>query len=250
MKKASAPKTPKSKKQTKVASEVVNAGTGDIRHSYIFGATFGLKQVTYSAIDGLAVFEGDIILGSVEEMETIKESVENPDPQIEAAAVVSGSQFRWTDGVIPFEIDPALPNQQRVTDAINHLQANTNLRFPARTTQPNWIRFQNGAGCSSRVGMVGGSQAITIGTGCDWPRAVHEMCHSAGLWHEQSREDRDRFVTIHLDNVTVANRHNFDQHVTDGDDIGPYDYDSIMHYGRRDFAIDSTKDTITPTPDP
>ena len=24
--------------------------------------------------------------------------------------------------------------------------------------------------------------------------------------------------------------HNFDQHITDGDDIGPYDYDSIMHY--------------------
>lgn len=250
MKKSSEPKAPGSKKLPKASPETKNADAGDVRDSYIFGATFGLKPVTYTAIDGLAVFEGDIILGTIEEMEAVKQSVENPEPDVEAAAAISGNQFRWPGGVIPFDIAAGLPNQQRVTDAINHLQANTNLRFPARTNQQNWIRFQNGSGCSSRVGMVGGVQTITIGTGCDWPRVVHEICHAAGLWHEQSREDRDRFVIIHLDNVTAANRHNFNQHITDGDDIGPYDYDSLMHYGRRDFAIDTTKDTITPTPDP
>ena len=98
--------------------------------------------------------------------------------------------------------------------------------------------------------MKGGGQDVTLGPGCDWPRAVHETCHAAGLWHEQSREDRDRFVTIHWDNIQAGRGHNFDQHITDGDDIGPYDYDSLMHYGRRDFAVDPTKDTITPTPDP
>ena len=42
--------------------------------------------------------------------------------------------------------------------------------------------------------------------------------------------------------------HNFDQHITDGDDMGAYDYDSLMHYGRHDFAINPALDTITPTP--
>ncbi|MFY0566498.1 M12 family metallopeptidase [Archangium lansingense] len=129
----------------------------------------------------------------------------------------------------------------------NRLQANTNLRFRQRTNEGDFVTFQDGAGCSSTTGRRGGEQFITIGNGCDWPRVVHEICHAAGLWHEQSREDRDNFVTIHWDNISEANRHNFNQHITDGDDVGSYDYGSIMHYGRRGFAVDPTKDTITPT---
>lgn len=225
-----------------------NAGTGEVKHSYISGNTFGLKKITYLAIGGLGVFEGDIILGTVDELEDVRESVEHPQPNVERSVALSGSQFRWPGGIMPFVIDGAMPDQQRVTDAINHLHASTNLRLIARTTQANFVRFQGGSGCSAAVGMRGGSQNITLGSGCDWPRAVHEICHSAGLWHEQSREDRDHFVTIHLANVQAGQAHNFDQHITDGDDLGAYDYDSLMHYGRHDFAINAALDTITPTP--
>lgn len=224
------------------------SGRGEVKHSYISGVTFGLKKITYTAVNGQGVFEGDIILGTVDQLESMRESIENPQPDVENAVAISGTQFRWPGGIIPFVIDAAMTDQQRVTDAINHLQANTNLRFVARTTETNFIRFAGGNGCSSPVGMRGGSQTITLGLGCDWPRAVHEICHSVGLWHEQSREDRDNFVTIHFDNIQADQSHNFDQHITDGDDIGRYDYGSLMHYGRHDFAIDSTKDTITPKP--
>jgi Astacin (Peptidase family M12A) len=228
-----------------------SASSETIAHSYISGATFGLKKVTYAVVDGMAVFEGDIILGSAKEMEDVRNSVENPDPDLEMAVILPGTgQVRWPDGIMPFVVDPALPNQQRVADAINHIHANTNLRLVARTNHADFVNFTNGAGCSSPVGRRGGQQNITLGTGCDWPRAVHEICHSAGLWHEQSREDRDSFVTIHFDNIPQNRKNNFDQHISDGDDFGPYDYDSLMHYGRRDFAIDTTKDTVTPKPDP
>ena len=30
--------------------------------------------------------------------------------------------------------------------------------------------------------------------------------------------------------------HNFDQHITDGDDLGSYDYGSIMHYPSNAFS--------------
>ena len=59
----------------------------------------------YSAVDGQAIFEGDIVLGSVAEMETIKKQVENPQPGAEAAVIISGNQFRWPDGVVVFRID-------------------------------------------------------------------------------------------------------------------------------------------------
>ncbi len=250
MKKATTPKTTTAKKRANKAPQSAPAGAPEAQYSYILGNTFGLKKITYAAIDGLAVFEGDIILGTIEQMEAMKRAVENPEPGLERAVGLTGPQFRWPDGVIPFVIDPGMQDRQRVTDAINHFQANTNLRLRARTTEANFVRFQGGNGCSSAVGMRGGSQNITLGTGCDWPRAVHEICHSAGLWHEQSREDRDNFVTIHWTNIQASQRHNFDQHITDGDDIGPYDYGSLMHYGRRDFASDPARDTITPTPNP
>lgn len=75
---------------------------------------------------------------------------------------------------------------------------------------------------------------------------IHEIGHVVGLWHEQSREDRDAFVTIHWDKIQAGAETNFNQHIADGDDVGAYDYGSIMHYPRDAFSIDGS-DTITPT---
>ena len=42
---------------------------GRTGQSYVLGQTFDAKPVVYSVVDGQAVFEGDIVLGTVEEME-------------------------------------------------------------------------------------------------------------------------------------------------------------------------------------
>jgi astacin len=217
----------------------------DVRTGFITGATFRNRPVQYAAVDGLAIFEGDIALGTVDEMERgsalLQAEAESDDSGIAFGVAITGDQYRWPNALMPYEVDSGLPNKARVTDAIAHWEASTNVRFvlrtPANASQyPNYVRIFKGGGCWSYVGMRGGRQDLSLADGCGFGAAVHEFGHAWGLWHEQSREDRDSFVTIQWANIKAGKDSNFNQHISDGDDIGAYDYGSIMHYGKYAFS--------------
>ena len=47
-----------------------------------------------------------------------------------------------------------------------------------------------------------GKQQISIGNGCEHKGiAIHEMMHALGFYHEQTRLDRDKHVTIRYENI-------------------------------------------------
>lgn len=62
---------------------------------------------------------------------------------------------------------------------------------------------------------------------------VHEMLHAAGVYHQQSRTDRESFVSIIENNINPDYLGNF-RIATNSDFMGvPYDYRSVMHYSKR-----------------
>ncbi len=226
----------------------------DVRTGFVVLSSGDVTPVQYAVVDGLAIFEGDIVLGTVEEMErrsaVLSSRAQQGDEDVAHGVAITGQGFRWPNATIPYQVSASLPNAGRVTAAVAHWEANTNMRLVQRTganasSYPNYVEVIPASGCWSQVGMQGGRQELGLAGGCGTGSTIHEFGHAFGLWHEQSREDRDSYVTIHWENIESGKSHNFNQHIADGDDIGGYDYDSIMHYGRTAFSK-NLQDTITP----
>lgn len=205
------------------------------------GSTGGYE---YEIIQGLAIFEGDILLGNVNSDGTIP-------GKIRSRGLARNDTFgRWPDGIVPY-IAPTgnSPTQQfNIQMAIEHWMERSSITFVERTEAnaeqyPHYLRFASSNSCASYVGMQGGEQSIMVSDGCTIGSIIHEIGHALGLFHEHTRSDRDSFVQINWDQIVSGKDINFKLQDIGTSDYGHYDYGSIMHYGEYFFS-NSTQPTI------
>jgi hypothetical protein len=222
-----------------------------------------VTPIFYKRVGRYAVYEGDIILGPFNEIQELSRSgtldfdkeskAFNLSPFGLIAKTVLTGGAKWPGGIVPYQIESGLPHQDLISQAMNAWAQKTPVRFIARTTSnmknyPNYVQFTSkgakGICLSTDVGMQGGAQPVRLSPNCGRGQIIHELGHVLGLFHEQNRSDRDRYVTIHVKNISYGYKSQFETDPKSRKDVGPYDYDSIMHYGSTQFSCNKMP-TIT-----
>uniref|UniRef100_A0A1I8ENT0 Metalloendopeptidase n=1 Tax=Wuchereria bancrofti TaxID=6293 RepID=A0A1I8ENT0_WUCBA len=154
--------------------------------------------------------------------------------------VITGRVYRWPkDNNIPYEFASS--------DALYFWQRETCVRWQENGPGYDRVVFFRGSGCYSNVGRTGGRQEISIGYGCeDLGIVTHEIGHSLGFWHEQSRPDRDQYIKLQNKYIARGTEGNFvKRSYMEIENMGvPFDLGSVMHYGPNAFSVDWNHTTI------
>ncbi|KAI3413410.1 hypothetical protein GPALN_010904 [Globodera pallida] len=144
---------------------------------------------------------------------------------------------------IAFFLDQTLrvADKKLVRLALKQIQEKSCVKFkeyaskPAGISHIHYMRVSNLGACGfSEVGMVKPFNRIFLSFQCPGQVGVilHETMHALGMGHEQSRTDRDKFITINWQNVNPQQYDVFaisDQTKYSSYGI-KYDYASLMHY--------------------
>jgi hypothetical protein len=232
------------------------------------------RVIPYSIVDGQAVVEGDIVLGQEGDVPT---NGPGYPPVINPS--VNGRPTLWPKAagasiyIVPFTIDDQLIEEAEflkdglpdyIHDAITEWEKATVVRFRSIGNAKDWrrddyVKFMDdgNGGCSSNsIGVrekhpnnpkeEENVNVINLSLGCrEWGIVAHEIGHVLGLFHEQSREDRNRYVKIIWNNIRegkkdkdALSRQYCEALYRGGGTLlnTNYDYDSIMHYSPYGFA--------------
>merc|ERR1712055_1105490 len=172
---------------------------------------------------------------------------------------VKNEAYRWPGGILNYEMSNAVSSEDKtlIRNTLSQLETKLDSCIKFREADSGFRVIVKGEGkCSSSVGYNGngidGSQGMSLDVGCMHPSVIeHEFYHAIGVWHTQSRTDRDDHVKINFENIIDGDQHNFvKKSESEVSEFGlPYDFESVMHYSDKSNSKNGkrTIETIDPS---
>ncbi|XP_069985409.1 astacin-like metalloprotease toxin 2 [Penaeus vannamei] len=157
----------------------------------------------------------------------------------------------WPDAQIPYVVWGDNRTRRIVNETLTILQRSTCLTFKIRTEEARYVVLKEGrGGCwTSSVGYPARDKKVIInlGLGCRFRgKIMHEILHAAGFLHEHTRPDRGSYIQVKWKNIREDARKNYGIDLRYSSLDVPYDYKSIMHYGRYTFSETRRRPTLVP----
>lgn len=237
------------------------------------------EKISYIRKNGKNIYADDVILADDRIIDEVNLPIEKRGA---AVSNKKGCRGGWAPK-IKFVIDSSIESKRsEILKAISMIEASTYIKFEegypnvpieANSVAPeirdsmtiddrdkSYIFFKsNGAADTCYSSGIGTRTSIKITsdknaniialstlTWANYGVVVHEILHALGMWHEQSRQDRDNYININYDNIEPnnewyysllgirdGNKYQFDKH---GYDIGIFSFDSIMLYSSWSFS--------------
>ncbi|KAJ8539021.1 hypothetical protein ON010_g12850 [Phytophthora cinnamomi] len=183
-----------------------------------------------------------------------KDGDETEDGHRRLSLVVVSTQRIWDDAVVCYQLNEDYPfnstQKEYVYEAMKKVEASTNVRFVTTATCKkeslkycdscaNWVDFKHpstGRDCNSSIGITEeGAQTMNLADRCFevddelktvYGSAMHEICHSLGMYHEHQHPKRT--IGVFWDEIDQSIWS--EMTIRDLSVGGPYDLDSVMHY--------------------
>ena len=210
-------------------------------------------QTVYGILDGEGnLISDDMIFDKSQLSDTPQESFLNQPPNSTLSGKLSFSSqaTKWPNGVVVYKLG-AMNNRLRgeLQKAMDEWSSKTNVSFKAHTNESYYITILESTDvCSScgsaSIGVVGTRGTCKFGANSNASLIAHELGHTLGYLHEQSRADRDQYVTILFDNIQPGKERNFEIRSSALLTTKAFDINSIMMYHPYAFTIQRGVPTI------
>nr|CDJ85108.1 Peptidase M12A domain containing protein [Haemonchus contortus] len=127
--------------------------------------------------DGIAeyLFQGDINL-TEEQLGWLEGNVDPKKSETRQKRQVDRGARRWANNRLFYFFDSSVSARMRgiVKDALQFIRDRTCIEFTESSTALNRVKVFSGVGCFATIGMAGGEQSLSLGSGCEAVSFAHE----------------------------------------------------------------------------